>query len=214
MAARLPRTTPLLALAVLLTTGAARGQEAQDVGELVRQGNAAALAAEGRPALDAMARLYRLGGRDQRVRLANLFYAVGLISPLAEQALMADATTDDVELRIAVQYALGRVSDDEAVVRTLLDSMRHDPRPLVRDKAACALAYDQIHLSERQKVKLYAGLIQALADDQLQVRDIAIRALQVHTGQRKGYRPNAPLEERRDAILAWQRWLLEYRENL
>ena len=213
MAARPTRPALLVAVAILLAA-TAHAQEAPDVRELVARGDAAALAAEGAPALDAMARLYREGDRDQRLRLANLFYAIGQLSPAAEAALMEDAATDDVELRIAVQYALGRVSDDDAVVQTLLDSMRHDPRPLVRDKAACALAYDQIHLSERQKVKLYAGLIQALADDQPQVRDIAIRALEIHTGQRKGYRPNAPLDQRQQSILEWQRWLLEYRENL
>ena len=45
-----------------------------------------------------------------------------------------------------MQWALGRVSDDPAVVDVLLENMRNDPNPLFRDKAACALAYDQIHL--------------------------------------------------------------------
>ena len=46
-----------------------------------------------------------------------------------------------------MQWALGRVSDDPDVVDVLLENMQNDPCPLFRDKAACALAYDQIHLA-------------------------------------------------------------------
>ena len=201
-------------LCILLAGASVAAIQAQDVEELVRRGDAEAIAARDSEALDEMAALYRQGSRAEKLRLAGLFYSVGRLSPAAEAALLPDARTDDVQLRIAVQYALGRVSDDEEVVATLLDSMRHDPSALIRDKAACALAYDQIHLTERQKVHLYAGLIQALRDDVGQVRAIAIKALEIHTGQTKGYRPNAPLEERREAILRWQRWLLEYRRSL
>ena len=49
----------------------------------------------------------------------------------------------------------------------LLDNMRNDANPLFRDKAACALAYDQIHLTEKQKVRLYEGLINSLNDAKL-----------------------------------------------
>jgi len=204
----------LSVLCIALAGASVAATGAPDVADLVRRGDAEAIAARGSEALDEMAALYRRGSRDEKLRLANLFYRVGHLSPTAEAALLPDAKTDDAELRIAVQYALGRVSDDDEVVQTLLDSMRHDPSALIRDKAACALAYDQIHLSERQKVHLYAGLIQALADDVGQVRAIAIKALQIHAGQTKGYRPNAPVGERREAILRWQRWLLEYRRSL
>ena len=56
------------------------------------------------------------------------------------------------------------------VVDVLLDNMRNDPVPLFRDKAACALAYDQIHLAPAQKLRLFEGLIGALDDPKPQVR--------------------------------------------
>ena len=83
-----------------------------------------------------------------------------------------------------MQWALGRVSDDPAVIDVLLDNMRNDPVPLFRDKAACALAYDQVHLSPAQKLRLFEGLIGALDDPKLQVRQVAIQALRSsHTRQ-------------------------------
>jgi len=48
---------------------------------------------------------------------------------------------------MSVQYALGRVSSDVSVVDALLDNMQNDALLLFRDKAACALAYDQVHLT-------------------------------------------------------------------
>ena len=92
--------------------------------------------------------------------------------------------------------------------------MQDDPQPLFRDKAACALAYDQIHLAPAQKVRLFEGLIQALDDEKVQVRQIALQALQILTGQTKGFHPVAPPEARRRAVEEWKRWLAEYRANL
>ena len=46
------------------------------------------------------------------------------------------------------------------------------------------------------------------------MRVIAIKALEIHTGQTKGYDPNVPQEERRESVIEWQRWLLEYRRNI
>jgi len=100
------------------------------------------------------------------------------------------------------------------VVDVLLHNMTDDPNPVFRDKAACALAYDQIHLSEAEKVRIYEGLIRALASEEPQVRSIAIQALQVHTGQTKGFIPIASPEKRRESIARWQRWLAEYKANL
>ena len=112
----------------------------------------------------------------------------------------------------------GEAPEDEKQVAALLfprvDTMRTDPNPLFRDKAACALAHDQIHLTDAQKVHLYGRLIQALRDQEPQVRAIASQALQIQTGQSKGYRPDAPPEEREASIRLWERWLQEYRSNL
>ena len=107
-----------------------------------------------------------------------------------------------------------RVSDDPKVVQTLLSNLRSDPNRLFRDKAACALAYDQIHLDPAEKVALFAGLIAALDDPKPDVRRIALQALEIHTGQTKGFRVNGPLEGLRQSIAAWREWLAEYRENL
>ena len=109
---------------------------------------------------------------------------------------------------------LGRVSDDPKVVDVLLENLQHDDNPLFRDKAACALAYDQIHLTPAQKVRLYEGLIAALADPKDDVRHIAALALQIHTGQTKGYAAGAPDPARAAAIAEWDAWLARYRENL
>jgi len=113
-----------------------------------------------------------------------------------------------------VQWALGRVSDDPAVIDVLLDNMRNDPVPLFRDKAACALAYDQVHLAPAQKLRLFEGLIGALDDPKLQVRQVAIQALSILTRQTKGYSPGGDAAERSASVAVWQRWLVEYRENL
>jgi len=184
------------------------------VAELVASNDAEALRGLGPKALPEMVRLYKAGDTAQRTRIANLFYQLSWKSPEAVDILIPDVRTQDPELRIAVQYALGRVSDDPRVVEALLRNMTQDPNPLFRDKAACALAYDQVHLSEAEKVRLYEGLIEALASEELQIRAIAIQALHIHTGQAKGFLPNAPLEMRQKSIEQWKRWLAEYKENL
>jgi hypothetical protein len=92
--------------------------------------------------------------------------------------------------------------------------MRSDPNPLFRDKAACALAYDQIHLSEPQKVRLFGALIDALRDGQYDVRHIALMALQIHTGQTKGFDPGASWADREQKLRVWQNWLAQYKSGL
>jgi hypothetical protein len=99
-------------------------------------------------------------------------------------------------------------------VDTLLANMRSDPNPLFRDKAACALAYDQVHLSEQQKVRLFGGLIEALGDDKYDVRHIALLALQIHTGQTKGFDPGASPADRERKVKVWQTWLEQYKSGL
>jgi len=93
-------------------------------------------------------------------------------------------------------------------------NMQNDPVPLFRDKAACALAYDQVHLSPAQKLWLLEGLVHALDDPKAQVRQVALQALTILTGQTKGFQPDGSAQARRAAIETWRRWLAEYRANL
>ena len=53
-----------------------------------------------------------------------------------------------------------------------------------------------------------------LRDPKLQVRQIAITALNIHTGQTKGFNPNGAVADRDRAIAVWKRWLAEYEKNL
>ncbi len=176
--------------------------------------NVEALKEIGQDVLPVLARLYESSNEDQRIKIAHAFYQLGWKSEEAKRVLMRDVHTDNRTLRISVQYALGRVSNNEDVVEVLLNNMQNDLNPLFRDKAACALAYDQIHLTEEQKVRLYEGLIHALTDPKPQVRRIAIKALKIHTGQTKGFNPNAPVNDREAKIGEWGRWLEEYRSGL
>jgi HEAT repeat protein len=173
-----------------------------------------ALKAIGPPALEGLIRLYRAGDEERRELVAGAFYLLGWRSEEAAVALLEDVHTQHQGLRLSAQYALGRVSDSPVVVEVLLENMMKDPNPLFRDKAACALAYDQIHLSEGHKVRLFEGLIEALAEPVPQVRAIAIKALKIHTGQTKGFAPTLPEPKRAEAIERWRQWLDEYRAAL
>ncbi len=164
--------------------------------------------------LPELARLYEASSEKDRATIAYVFYSLGWKSPDAKRVLMADVHTQDRTLRLQVQWALGRVSDDADVVDVLLQNMQNDPQPLFRDKAACALAYDQIHLAPAQKARLFEGLVHALDDDKPQVRQIALQALQILTGQTKGFQPMADPESRRRAVEEWKHWLVEFRANL
>jgi len=173
-----------------------------------------AIQAMGPAVLPELTRLYAESTVAERARLAQVFYNLGWKSEEAKRALLADVHTADQSLRLQVQWALGRVSDDPAVVDALLDNMRNDPVPLFRDKAACALAYDQIHLAPAQKLRLFEGLIGSLDDPKLQVRQVAIQALAILTHQTKGYAPGGDAAARGASVAAWRRWLDEYRANL
>ena len=184
------------------------------VASLIAQGKTAAAKALGPGVLPAMVRLYESADEMQRTRIAETFYQLGWKLPAAKRVLMKDVHTSNQYLRLQVQWALGRVSSDDDVVDVLLENMENDANPLFRDKAACALAYDQIHLTEKQKARLYEGLIQALSDPKVDVRRIALQALSIHTGQTKGFNPEAQVAERENSIRQWKRWLEEYKSNL
>ena len=189
--------------------------EPAKVRTLVNQYNAQALKEYGPAILPVLVKLYeQSSSEDERGNVATMFYQLGWKSDEAKRVLMKDVHTQNQLLRLRVQYALGRVSNDADVVDVLLSNMQNDPNPIFRDKAACALTYDQIHLTEHQKVRLYEGLIRALRDPKLQVRQIALLSLQIRTGQTKGFSPNAPDPARESSIKEWEKWLQEYRSNL
>jgi len=177
--------------------------------------NIGSIRALGRPVLPKLVDLYEASRDDSfKARVAQTLYELGWESPEAKRALMKDVHTANQDLRLQVQWALGRVSHDQDVVDTLIANMRSDSNPLFRDKAACALAYDQIHLTEQQKVRLFGALIEALRDEKPDVRTIALQALQIHTGQTKGFEPRAPLADREQKVRVWQAWLAQYKAGL
>src|SRR5262245_9073741 len=185
-----------------------------DLRRLALAGDWRRIQALGPGVMPELARLYSSSSESDRATIASVFYALGWKSPEAKRAMMADAHTSNQALRLQVQWALGRVSADPDVVDVLLDNMQNDLEPLFRDKAACALANDQIHLSPAQKVRLYEGLIGALDDPKPQVRQIAILALQILTGQTKGFDPGGAVGSQQAAIQAWVAWLGEYRRSV
>lgn len=164
--------------------------------------------------LPVLATIYETAGAGDRARIAGIFYRLGWKSDAAKRVLMSDVHTEHPELRLQVQWALGRVSSDDDVVDVLLANMQNDDNPLFRDKAACALANDQVHLDPHQKLRLLEGVIGALGDEKLQVRRIALQVLKIQTGQTKDFHPNAAPEARARAIATWHRWLDEYRASL
>ncbi len=190
---------------------------ASDLAELVDGRRYEELRALGPGIMPELAALY--SSRDdpvQRKQVAWAFYQLGWQSEAAVTALLPDVEGEKVDpkLKISAQYALGRVSSDPMVIQVLLRNLRHSGGLLLRNKAACALANDQIHLKPEQKALLFRGLISSLDDDKLDVRQISVRVLEEHTGQRKGYDPNAPREERLEAMGVWYRWLSEYESQL
>jgi len=205
------RTLAFVAAALSLAIFASAGSS---LDQAVAADDLEAIKAMGPSVMPRLARMYGAGDEERRQRLASIFYRLGWKSEEAKDALIKDVHTPNRGLRLSVQYALGRVSSDVAVVDVLLDNMQNDAQLLFRDKAACALANDQIHLTPAQKVHLYEGLIRALDDPKVDVRRIAVTVLQIQTGQDKGFRFAGPPEARARAVEAWRQWLAEYRSQL
>ncbi len=202
---------------LFLTFSFAGGPTEQDVKKYlfpVESANPTELKKLGPNILPIIAKIYLKSDDKTKATLAWVFYELGWKSPEAKAAMMPDVHTKDSKLRLQVQWALGRVSDDSDVVQTLLNNMQSDENPLFRDKAACALASDQIHLNEKQKVQLFEGLIKALNDPKEDVRSIAIKALMIQTGQTKGFDARAPASVRETKIQDWKSWLEKYKSNL
>lgn len=217
MSLRLRRAAVTLAL-LATAVSAAAGARADPPGalrELALAGNVDAIRRMGPRVLPQLAALYEETGDPRgRATIASVFYGLGWQSAAAKAALLRDIHTSDQTLRLQVQWALGRVSADPDVVEVLLENMRHDASPLFRDKAACALAYDQVHLSPQQKLRLFRGLVDALEDPNPQVRQISLQALQILTGQTKGFAAQADPGVRARAVLAWRTWLVDLEKEL
>jgi hypothetical protein len=210
----------LASVSLLSTAGAPRATAQTPAGgsdaleAAVSSRDVEAIKAMGPGVMPRLARMYALADDPRKREIASVFYQLKWRSPEAKAALMKDAHTVKPSLRLIVQYALGTVSNDVDVVDVLLDNMQNDYSAVFRDKAACALAYDQPHLTPLQKVHLYEGLIRALGDTKGDVRRISALVLQIQTGQDKGFRGEDPPEVRAKAIKAWQEWLAEYRSQL
>lgn len=204
------------ALLALLTLGAAERPPAtlDQIAELVQKQDVEAIRAQGPAVMPHLVALYRDGDEGWRTNLAWIFYRLGWRSEEAKEALLADVHTQNVNLRLQVQWALGRVSNDDVVVDVLLENLQKDPNPLFRDKAACGLASDQIHLTDVQKVRLYERVVGLLDAPKMETRWLAMRILETWTGQTKGFDPRASAEARKPMIARWQQWLDEYKSNL
>ncbi len=204
----------ILFFSVLCNISTAARIDKEDVIKYVSGYNITAIKELGPDVMPVLSNLYKISDQKQKQVIANIFYQLGIESRDAKDGLMQDIRTDNQQLRISVQYALGRVSSDKDVVDALLYNMHNDNNAYFRDKAACALAYDQIHLTDREKVQLYEGLIKGLSSSNRQIRDIAIKALQIHTGQTKGYHANVTAIAQSESIRKWHEWLEEYKSNL
>ena len=203
-------------LLLALTAGAASATPPADakVEALTAARDFEGIRALGPEVMPILVRLYRAGGPERRADVANVFYWLGWKSEEAAKAMFEDSHTEHRRLRLAVQWALGRVSNDDVVVDTLLDTLVNDPEPLFRDKAGCGLASDQIHLTEAQKLRLYERLVDLLEAPDRETQSLAIRILKVHTGQWRGFHPALPPEQRAEGVERWRRWLDEYRAAL
>lgn len=212
---RLLKILFLLFLSLSFNTPGKGGQiDSDQVIKYVSSYNITALKKLGPGVMPILSDLYKVSDVKQKRVIANVFYQIGIESDEAKNALMQDVRTSNQQLRISVQYALGRVSSDGDVVDALLYNMQNDSNAYFRDKAACALAYDQIHLTDQEKVSLYEGLIDGLSSSNRQIRSIAIKALQIHTGQTKGFLVNGTSSNQSESLRKWQQWLEEYKSNL
>lgn len=206
----------MLLVALVAPPGVAAARPASDLWPLLEGYRWEELRERGHGVLGELVGLYRATREpDERLKVARAFYVLGWESAAAEEALLADAAAIHQGLRVQVQWALGRVSADDRVVDYLLATLENGGEPaLFRDKAACALASDQIHLTDEQRVRLLERVIALLESPDLETRWMAIRILEVQTGQRKGFIHFVPEEKRTAAVERWKRWLDDYRAQL
>src|SRR5262249_54521082 len=122
----------LLLLVPLATQSAFAAEPANtELQQWVAGHNVGAIRALGRTVLPKLVQLYE-ASKDAafKARVAQTLYELGWQSPEAKLALMKDVHTLDSNLRLQVQWALGRVSSDQDVVDTLFANMRNDSNPL------------------------------------------------------------------------------------
>lgn len=203
-------------LLALLVLGAAERPPATraELAELVQRQDVETIRAQGPGVMPQLVALYRQGDESWRTNLAWIFYRLGWRSEEAKAALIEDVHTQNVDLRLQVQWALGRVSNDDVVVDVLLENLQKDPNPLFREKSACGLASDQVHLTDAQRVRLYERVVALLDAPKIETRWLAMRILETWTGQTKGFEPGASPGARQPMIARWQQWLDEYKANL
>lgn len=150
----------------------------------------------------------------EKSRIAWVFWRLGWKSPEIEHAMAADLESDDANLKVWVQWGIAKSTQSSEVINKLVYNLENDPSPFVRDKAACALASDFIHISPSQRLIILKGLVAGLDNEILQVRKSSLQALQIQTGQSKGFVPNADEQARAESIAEWHKWLEEYEQSL
>jgi len=150
----------------------------------------------------------------EKIIIADLFWRLGWNSPEIEKTLIKDLDTDDQGLKINVQWGIAKSTQSDIVIEKILYSSIHDPNPIVRDKASCALASDFIHISPSQRIKLLRGLVEGLSSDIHQVRNSSILALKIQTGQTKGFTAADNIKSRKKSIDKWHVWLDEYQKHI
>lgn len=169
----------------------------------------------GQGAIPILTKIYTESSSNQeKRRIASLFWQLGWKSQQIEDALSADLDTNDEYLKIQVQWGIAKSTENSKVIRKLLENLENDSSALVRDKAACALASDFVHISAEQKFLIIEGLINSLDNPIYQVRSSSFTALTMHTGQTKGFNPGGTYESRSKSIEKWNVWLEEYRQSL
>lgn len=209
-----PRSLALIP--VLLLGIAAEGQEAPvvDVESIVRAHEWKALVEVGEAALPEVLRLYRSSDSGEKVQIAWMLARVGWKSEAARDVLLEDLASDDENLRYWVLWAQGELADSEEVVDLLVEWLGRGRNPLLWRRDQGVPGYGQLFFSEKQKLRLFTLLIERLGGLDEETRRTAARALEIHTGQLKGYDPAASAERRAAAIEVWERWLEEYRSQL
>ena len=148
------------------------------------------LAARNRPksteTIDLLERDAREGEQGPR---ANALWDIGLLGnrgiepERAAQILIAAVDDSNVNIRYWAVEGLAYLGTDETIA-PLLDVFRHDPSPMIRERAACSLAQSGM-LSEKQRRRAVPHLLNFADDYALdpETRKWIFQALRDITGQ-------------------------------
>jgi hypothetical protein len=142
-------------------------------------------------------------------RIAALPYQSGevLYSSLKRLAYIGEPAIPDLleglrsehaRTRGSCAYVLGMIRDRRTMPQ--LRKALEDPLPAVRYEAAASLG----NMGDKTG---YRTLIEGLSDDDIANRYKSHEALRVLSGADFDYRHDDPPEERRKAVLRWERWL-------